>query len=41
MQIQTQEAQIIMAMEAIQTTKRMNPRAAAKVYNVLEQTLRD
>ena len=41
MQIQTQEARIIMAMEAIRTSKKMNRRAAAKLYNVPESTLRD
>jgi hypothetical protein len=40
MSIQTQEARIIMAMEAIQTSKKMSCRAAAKLYNVPETTLR-
>jgi helix-turn-helix, Psq domain len=41
MQIQTQEARIIMAMEAIRTSKKMSRRAAAKLYNIPESTLRD
>ena len=42
MSILTQESRIIMAMEAIQTSrKRMSCRAAAKLYNVPETTLRD
>ena len=42
MSILTQESRIIMAMEAIQTSrKRMSRRAAAKLYDVPETTLRD
>jgi len=41
MQVHTQEARIIMAMEALQTTKKMSRRKAAKLYNVPETTLRD
>jgi hypothetical protein len=42
MQIQTHKARIIMAIEAIRTSKRkMSRRAAAKLYNVPETTLRD
>ena len=41
MQIQTQEARIIMAMEAIQTSKKISRRKAAAIYNVPESTLRD
>jgi hypothetical protein len=41
MLIQTQEARIIMAMEAIRSTKKMNCLRAAEVYNVPESTLRD
>jgi hypothetical protein len=41
MQIQTQEARIIMAMEAIQTSKKMSRCKAAIIYNVPESTLCD
>jgi hypothetical protein len=41
MLIQTQEARIILAIEAIRTTKRLNSTTAAKLYNVLCSTLRD
>ena len=41
MEIQTQEARIIMAMEAIQTSKKISRRKAAAIYNVPESTLRD
>jgi hypothetical protein len=41
MPIQTQEARIILAIEAIRTTKRLNSTTAAKLYNVLHSTLRD
>lgn len=40
MQIQTQEARIILAMEAIQSSKKLSRRAAAKLYNIPETTLR-
>ena len=41
MPVLTQESRIIMAMEAIQTSKkRMSRWAAAKLYDVLETTLR-
>ena len=38
---QTQEARIILAMEATRTTKKMNITRAAKTYNVPPSTLRD
>jgi hypothetical protein len=41
MQIQTQEARIIIAIEAIQTSKKMSRRKAAVIYDVSESTLRD
>ena len=42
MSILTQESRIIMAMEAIQTSrKRISRRATAKLYDVPETTLRD
>lgn len=37
---QMQEARILMAIEAIQKSKRMSRWAAAKLYNVPETTLR-
>jgi hypothetical protein len=40
MQVQTQEARIIMAMEAIRTSKKMSCRKAAETYDVPEATLR-
>ena len=40
MSIQTQEARIILAIEAIYTTKEMSIRQAAKIYNVPETSLR-
>ena len=40
MQIQTQEARIILAIEAIRTSKNLSRRAAAKIYQVPESTLR-
>ena len=41
MQVQTQEARIILAMEAIQTSKRkLSQRKAAQIYNVSKTTLR-
>lgn len=41
MQVTTQEARIVMAIEAIRTTKKMSRRRAAKLYNIPESTLRD
>jgi len=41
MEIQTQEARIILAIEAIRTSKKLSRRAAAKIYKVPEATLRD
>ena len=41
MQIQTQEARIIMAIEAIRTFKKISRRKAAIIYDVPESTLRD
>jgi hypothetical protein len=41
MQIQTQEARIIMAIEAIQTSKKISRRKAAIIYDVPESTLYD
>ena len=41
MEIQTQEARIILAIEAIRTSKSLSRRKAAKIYNVPESTLRD
>jgi hypothetical protein len=41
MPIQTQEARIILAIEAIRTTKRLNSTTATKLYNMLRSTLRD
>jgi hypothetical protein len=40
MQVQTQEAGIILAIEAIQSTKKLSRRAAAKMYGAPEATLR-
>jgi hypothetical protein len=40
MEIQTQEARIILAIEAIQSSKKLSRRSAAKIYNVPETTLR-
>ena len=41
MSVQTQEARIIMAMEAIQSSNRkISCRKAVKIYNVPEPTLR-
>jgi hypothetical protein len=40
MEIQTQEARIILAIEAIRTAKKLSRRSAAKIYNVPESTLR-
>ena len=41
MEIQTQEARIILAIEAIRTTKKLSCRKAAKLYKVPETSLRD
>jgi hypothetical protein len=41
MEIQTQEARIILAIEAIRASKSLSRRKAAKIYNVPESTLRD
>ena len=41
MSVQTQEARIILIIEAIHTTKKLSRRKAAKIYNVLETSLRD
>jgi len=40
MEIQTQEARIILAIEAIRTSKKLSRRSAAKIYKVPESTLR-
>jgi hypothetical protein len=40
MEIQTQEARIILAIEAIRTSKKLSKRSAAKIYEVPEATLR-
>ncbi|KAF2842627.1 hypothetical protein M501DRAFT_993361, partial [Patellaria atrata CBS 101060] len=41
MSSQTQEARIILTIEAIQTAKNMSIRTAAKMYNVPRTTLTD
>jgi hypothetical protein len=41
METQTQEARIILAIETIRTSKKLSRRAAAKIYNIPETTLRD
>jgi hypothetical protein len=41
MSLQTQEARIILAIEAIRTTKKLSRRRAAKIYSVPETSLRD
>ncbi len=41
MDVQTKEARIILAIEAIRTSKRLSERSAAKIYKVPESTLRD
>jgi hypothetical protein len=38
-QIQTQEARIILAIKAIRTSKKLSCRAAAKIYDILEAIL--
>jgi hypothetical protein len=40
MEIQTQEARIILAIEAIRTSKNLSRRSTAKIYKVPETTLR-
>jgi hypothetical protein len=39
MEIQTQEARIILAIEAIRSSKKLSCRSAAKIYRVPETTL--
>ena len=39
MEIQTQEARIILAIEAIWTSKKLSRRSTAKIYKVPEATL--
>ena len=39
MSVQTQEVQIILAIETIQTSKKLSHRKAVKIYKVLETTL--
>ena len=41
MEIQSQEARIILAIEAIRSSKKFSRRSAAKIYKVPETTLRD
>jgi hypothetical protein len=41
MSVQTQEARIILAIEAIRTTKKFSRRRVAEIYDVPEATLRD
>src|SRR5450432_815971 len=41
MQIQTNEARIILAIEAIRTSKKLSCRKATKIYNIPETTLHD
>ena len=41
MEIQTQEARIILAIEAILLSRKLSCCSAAKIYKVLESTLRD
>ena len=41
MEIQTQEARIILAIKAIRSSEKISRRSAAKIYNVPESTLRD
>jgi hypothetical protein len=41
MSVQTQEARITLAIEAIRTAKKLNPSTAAKIYNVPRTTLLD
>jgi hypothetical protein len=39
MEIQTQEARIILAIEAIRSSRKINYRAAAKIYKILKSIL--
>jgi uncharacterized protein (DUF2267 family) len=41
MEIHTQEARMILAIEAIRTSKELSRRAAAKIYRVTFSTLSD
>jgi hypothetical protein len=41
MSVQTQEARIILAIEAIRISKKLSCRKATKIYEVPETTLRD
>ena len=41
MEIQTKEARIILAIEAIRTSKKLSQRSVAKIYKVLLSTLSD
>jgi len=41
MEIQTQEARIILAIEAIRSSRKISCRAAAKIYKVPKSTLAD
>jgi DNA-binding transcriptional regulator YiaG len=41
MEIQTKEARIILAIEAIRTSKKLSQRSAAKIYKVPLLTLSD
>ena len=41
MSAQTNEARVIIAIEAIQSSKKLSRRAAARFYNVPEPTIRD
>lgn len=41
MEIQTQEARIILAIEAIRTSKKLSCRSTAEIYNVPKSTLSD
>jgi len=41
MPVQTKEGRIILAIEAIHTSKKLSRRRAAKLYNVPESSLRD
>ena len=38
---QNQEARVILAIDAIQSSKKLSRRAATKLYNIPETTLRD
>ena len=41
MEIQTQEARIILAIEAIRTSKKLSCRSTIKIYKVPKATLQD